>query len=67
MKKNIFIISAVICYQLGGCTLVDYKSTKTESPPVAEAGEQNKTTLQSRIADLERRVQELEDKLKARW
>ena len=52
---------------LSGCTLVDYESTKNESPPQSEAVVQNNSSLEARILELEKRVKELEDKLKAKW
>ena len=67
MNKLLILFLSVVLCSLSACTLVDYESTKTESPPVKEGTDQPGSTLETRIDNLERRVKELEDKLKAQW
>ena len=66
MKTNYLIIISIVFVLTTGCTLLEYESTKTVPAPVAESSDRTEA-LEARIIELERRVKELEDKLKAQW
>lgn len=69
MKKfnaDVFAMLVVAISLLPACTLVEYESHKVEPRPVTEAAPKDQA-LEKRVMELERKVGELEEKLKGNW
>lgn len=68
MINKLFLAALIFATSaLSGCTVLDYKSTKTETTAPAATTESVDKGLEEKVIELERRVKILEEKLQGQW
>ncbi|MCH8079761.1 MAG: hypothetical protein IH836_08440 [Proteobacteria bacterium] len=68
--KIFFLASLILALSiLTGCTVLDYKSTKTETvtPATESVDKQLQSELKAKVIELEQRIKVLEEKLQGQW